>query len=588
MTPVTDGNDGAEGTARRPLLKLAAGGAALASVGVAVRLTLHSDGDRPGDQEGALVLSTQPGSDVSTLQVALGDDLLPQQGRRRWESRRLPTSVHSMVAFTWGVDEEAPVVRIRSRTGSGWGSWQLVPHLHDLPDELDADSDARIAGTDLVWIGRADGVQVRVDGDRPSDLTLVLLHPARRATDPLVSAFTSARAAAQEETQRVPEPKLVTRGDWGANENLRDGRPSFNDTLRQVHIHHTVNSNDYARDDVPALIRGMYAYHTQSLGWSDIGYNFLVDRFGRAFVGRFGGPARLVRGAHTLGFNATSTGISVIGNYETARPTKAALDMIAQVAAWKLAPFDRNPRGKLKVTSEGSDRFGAGRVVELPVIDGHRDTNDTACPGQHLYDALPSIRKRTARKIRAARQTSIVVERPARVVGTPRLGATLRAEPGRFTPEGATVAYRWLRGEREIRGAREQAYVVRPWDVGKALTCRVVLRATGFDPVTQTPDPLPPATADPALTLAAGERKRVVTVQVAVTAPEAVRQTPTGRVTVWVGERSRSVRLTDGRAVVRFGRHRKLPVGRYAVRASYDGVEPFTSTEATGGTVRVG
>ena len=39
--------------------------------------------------------------------------------------------------------------------------------------------------------------------------------------------------------------------------------------------------------------------------------------------------------------------------------------------------------------SEGSDRFRLGRTVTLPTIDGHRDTNDTACPGRHLYPASP-------------------------------------------------------------------------------------------------------------------------------------------------------------------------------------------------------
>ena len=37
--------------------------------------------------------------------------------------------------------------------------------------------------------------------------------------------------------------------------------------------------------------------------------------------------------------------------------------------------------------------------MRLPVIDGHRDTNDTACPGQRLYDRLPTIRRRAARLI---------------------------------------------------------------------------------------------------------------------------------------------------------------------------------------------
>jgi uncharacterized protein with LGFP repeats len=197
----------------------------------------------------------------------------------------------------------------------------------------------------------------------------------------------------------VPEPALLTRADWGANESWRSSPPRYNDTLQQVHIHHTANSNSYTQDDVPALIRGIYAYHTQSLGWSDIAYNFLVDRFGRAWVGRAGGPALLVRGAHTLGFNATSTGISVIGNYDAVQPTSAVIGAIVGIAAWKLDPYHRDPLGRALVTSEGSDKFPAGRQVSLPVIDGHRDTNDTDCPGRYLYAHLDRIRDRTAHRM---------------------------------------------------------------------------------------------------------------------------------------------------------------------------------------------
>jgi hypothetical protein len=35
----------------------------------------------------------------------------------------------------------------------------------------------------------------------------------------------------------------------------------------------------------------------------------------------------------------------------------------------------------------------------LPVIDGHRDTNDTACPGDRLYAQLPEVRRRAQWRI---------------------------------------------------------------------------------------------------------------------------------------------------------------------------------------------
>ena len=89
-----------------------------------------------------------------------------------------------------------------------------------------------------------------------------------------------------------------------------------------MHLHHTATGNGYSRSDVPGILRGMYRYHTKTLGWFDIGYNFLVDRFGRAWVGRSGGANQLVRGAHTLGFNRSSVGIAVIGNLEDHKPRR--------------------------------------------------------------------------------------------------------------------------------------------------------------------------------------------------------------------------------------------------------------------------
>ncbi|MEZ5096961.1 MAG: hypothetical protein R2731_13160 [Nocardioides sp.] len=65
-------------------------------------------------------------------------------------------------------------------------------------------------------------------------------------------------------------------------------KPRYNRTIQQVHIHHTATGSDYKRGEVPKLLRAIYRYHTKTLKWSDIGYNFVVDRFGRAWVGRAG------------------------------------------------------------------------------------------------------------------------------------------------------------------------------------------------------------------------------------------------------------------------------------------------------------
>jgi hypothetical protein len=147
-------------------------------------------------------------------------------------------------------------------------------------------------------------------------------------------------------------------------------------------IHHTVNANNYTRAEVPAIIRGIYAYHTQSRGWSDIGYNYLVDRFGRIWEGRYGGVDRDVVGAHTLGYNDDSFAMSAIGNYEVAHPSDAMLDAYARLFAWKL--------GLHGIGAGWKRTWVTSRYFQA--INGHRDAESTACPGKYLYAKIPDIR----------------------------------------------------------------------------------------------------------------------------------------------------------------------------------------------------
>jgi hypothetical protein len=354
----------------------------------------------PGTREGtrvegsAILLRADPRSPVSAAEVPVTD---ATSGPRR-------TSRYSMLGLTWR-GQDPTTLRFRSHGRDGWTSWRTAEVLTDGPTRGTEGNTGR--ATQPVWVGPSNGVQLDVRGSGHRDLRLVLIDPGVLATDDDVAApgagagQPAMRTAARKPTRpkSSPRPPLLTRPQWGADERLRNGRPTYNAGLRQVHVHHTASGNDYTRADVPAILRGMYRYHTRSLGWFDLGYNFVVDRFGRTWVGRSGGPTRLVRGAHTLGFNHSSVGIAVLGNFERTRPSRRAVTAVVRLAAWKLDRHHRDASGRVAVRSEGSDRYRAGKRVRLFVVDGHRDTNQTACPGELLYDRLPGIRRRAQWRI---------------------------------------------------------------------------------------------------------------------------------------------------------------------------------------------
>ncbi|WP_367322671.1 N-acetylmuramoyl-L-alanine amidase [Streptomyces sp. HUAS ZL42] len=194
-----------------------------------------------------------------------------------------------------------------------------------------------------------------------------------------------------------PRPRIVTRRGWGADEKLREKGFVYTKKVKAVFVHHTASGNTYRCSQVPSVIRSIYRYHVKSMGWRDIGYNFLVDKCGTIYEGRAGGVAKAVLGAHTLGFNTDSMGIAVVGTYSSSKPSSSAVRAIAQLTAWKLGLYGANPRGSTYLKSGGGNLYPKGKNVRLNVISGHRDGFSTACPGRQLYGKLGSARSKAAR-----------------------------------------------------------------------------------------------------------------------------------------------------------------------------------------------
>ena len=213
-----------------------------------------------------------------------------------------------------------------------------------------------------------------------------------------VVATVSAAGLAAPAEAATEAPTWVTRAGWGADESLRKGSP-VTAPVKMAFVHHTAGSNEYTRQQAAALVRGIYVYHTTSLGWSDIGYNFLIDRFGTIYVGRAGGPRQGVVGAHVYGFNTGSTGVSVMGTHTSQAPSPAVTDALIRLLAWKLELHGVDPLASIRMTCGASDKFTAGQTVTLPAISGHRDANYTECPGAALYAELGAVRTAVGARI---------------------------------------------------------------------------------------------------------------------------------------------------------------------------------------------
>jgi len=190
----------------------------------------------------------------------------------------------------------------------------------------------------------------------------------------------------------LPQPEVIPRAAWGADESYRfddEGEeiwPPAYHPVEKIIIHHTATAND---DQHPAAwIRAIYYYHALTRGWGDIGYNYLIDRFGNIYEGRYGGPD--VIGGHALSYNLGSVGIGALGTYGNAEgsiaPPVPLLESLTSLVTWECARSLIHP-----------ERHSFFVETELPNIAGHRQCllggrPRTSCPGDYLFAKLPVLR----------------------------------------------------------------------------------------------------------------------------------------------------------------------------------------------------
>ncbi|HKJ56156.1 MAG TPA: peptidoglycan recognition protein [Nitriliruptoraceae bacterium] len=326
-----------------------------------------------------------------------------------------------MVGADWG-GSEGVQVQVRSSHEGTWSAWHALEH--NPTEGPDGNGDGVLGtATAPVWLGRSDLLQVRTMGADPEDVEIIAVGMSgsldSTRPEPTVAAGTAkalpaihdspagapapapapgagpspSAASATTVTSAIPDqPTIVSRSGWGADESLRHPEtPVLMDEVRFAVVHHTAGGNDYTPAQSDDIVRSIYAYHTQGRGWWDIGYNFLIDKYGQVFEGRFGGVESAIQGSHAGGFNQGAVGVALMGDHDKVPQSSVATAALIDVLAWKFALHGVNPHSTTTEVADSSANFWpVGSEVELDTIIGHGDTKATGCPGAHLHAIVSS------------------------------------------------------------------------------------------------------------------------------------------------------------------------------------------------------
>jgi hypothetical protein len=327
-----------------------------------------------------------------------------------------------LVGVEWAGPREARI-HLRARASDGrWSPWTIASTLGHDADRTIEDGRSGPSFGEPIWTGSAVAVQLRTD--RPAHgvrLHFVSLAPG------FSSAATAGAASGLPEAQPVldagpGQPAIIARQAWAHGHARPRHAPAYG-AVKLAFIHHTVNPNGYGAGEVPAMLTAIYDYHVHVRRFWDIGYNFVIDRFGRIWEARAGGIDMPVIGAQAGGYNAQSTGVAMLGDFMDVIPSSTALQALKQLLAWKLSLHGVPTHGHVTVVVDPADYFYTpfrpGAHVSLPRVAGHRQGDTTDCPGNALYARLPSLRPEITRLAGTPARVTLDAPRKAVTAGEP-------------------------------------------------------------------------------------------------------------------------------------------------------------------------
>ncbi|XP_037372715.1 peptidoglycan recognition protein 1 [Talpa occidentalis] len=155
---------------------------------------------------------------------------------------------------------------------------------------------------------------------------------------------------------------VVPRREWRALES--ECYKNLTLPVRYVVVSHTAGRSCDTPASCLQQVRNVQHYHARTLGWCDVGYNFLIGEDGLVYEGRGWDTI----GAHSgASWNPMSIGITFMGNYMERTPPPRAIRAAQSLLACGVA---------------------RGSLLPYYEVRGHRDVQETLSPGDRLYEII--------------------------------------------------------------------------------------------------------------------------------------------------------------------------------------------------------
>ncbi|WP_345069901.1 excalibur calcium-binding domain-containing protein [Leifsonia kafniensis] len=126
--------------------------------------------------------------------------------------------------------------------------------------------------------------------------------------------------------------------------------------------------------------------------------------------------------------------------------------------------------------------------AQVPAVTEAPAQVRTEAPAQTQAKTEAPAQAQTQGMTSAAVKTLTATPTP-RLSGAAKLGSTLTASAGSWTPATVTLSYQWKRSGTTITGATKPAYKVATADMGKTLTVTVTGKKTGYQMAVMTSAP---------------------------------------------------------------------------------------------------